>query len=129
MPVEPVMANRFVIGLAVQLFRRHPRPKVCCRDASSEKWLKLVLSVTPRGPWFVMTIVTIWDFAKAPSSNVMTIALFPVDHVDDEVIALTISPAKASICAIRKLCWTEFITLKPHTTAGDRGERGARRVR
>src|SRR5215470_15298158 len=59
-----------------------------------------------------MTMVTICDFANAPSSKVMTIALFPIDHVDDEVIALTISPTKASICAIRKLCWTEFIGLE-----------------
>jgi hypothetical protein len=36
MLVETVMAKRFAIGLAVQLFTRHPRPKVCCRDASSE---------------------------------------------------------------------------------------------
>src|SRR5581483_7743813 len=58
--VEPVTAKRLVMRFALQLFRRQPRPKVFCREANREKWLKLVLSVTPRGPWLVMTMVTIW---------------------------------------------------------------------
>jgi len=33
---EPVIANRFVIRFAVQLFRRQPTPKVCWRGASRE---------------------------------------------------------------------------------------------
>src|SRR5215831_6022397 len=53
----PVIWKRGVMALAVQLFNRHGRPKVCSSEASSEKWLYDAGSVTPRGPWLVMTTV------------------------------------------------------------------------
>ena len=48
--VEPVMAKSLVIRLAVQALARQGRPNVASSEPSREKWLRLVLSVTPRGP-------------------------------------------------------------------------------
>src|SRR5215470_11861029 len=107
--VEPVMAKRGVIRLAVQALARQPRPKDCSSEASREKWLRVVLSVTPRGPWLVMTMVATLAVAVFPSSKVMTMALLPACQIEEEVIAFTTLPTKASPWAIRKLCCTDDV--------------------
>src|SRR5215831_19221916 len=109
MVLEPVMVKRGVIRLAVQALARQLRPKVCSIEASREKWFRLVLSVTPRGPWLVTTIVTTLAAAVLPSSKVMTMALLPACHMEEEVIAFTTLPTKASPRAIKKLCCTDDV--------------------
>src|SRR5215469_5225902 len=106
MVVDPVTWNSDVIGVAVQAACRQGRPNASSRLASKLKWSKPVPSVTPRGPWLVITTVATVCLVLLPSSEVSTIALLPDCHTGEDVILLTMLPTTASPVAISQFWLT-----------------------